>query len=72
MKKNTYRRPSQSVSTVKKSQAMIPAACARTKSRQASAPRSPAGRRSDSRSSLRTVVAETDIPRPLSSPAIRW
>src|SRR6266511_2460932 len=58
--------------TEKKSHAMIPAACARRNSRQASPPRSLAGRRSDSRSSLRTVVAETEIPRPFSSPAIRW
>jgi hypothetical protein len=40
--------------------------------RQERPARSPAGPRPASRSSLRTVVAETAKPRPASSPAIRW
>ena len=43
MKKSTYRRPSQSVSTVKKSQAIIDAAWARRNSRQLSSARAPDG-----------------------------
>ena len=47
------------------------AACARRKARQESPKRSPAGPRPAWRTIFRTVVAETLIPRPRSSPAIR-
>ena len=71
MKKSTYNRWSETVSTVKKSTASMLCACARRNSRQESPARSPAGPRPACRSSLRTVVAETVKPSPLSSPAIR-
>ena len=47
------------------------AACARKKTRHDEDVRCGAGRRPTSRSSLRTDVAETAIPTPLSSPTIR-
>jgi hypothetical protein len=59
MKKSTYRRPSQSVSTVKKSHAMIDTAWTRRNSRQLSWARAPAGDTPPSRRILATVVAET-------------
>ena len=43
MKKSTYSRPSQSVSTVKKSHAIIVCACVRRNSRQQGRARAPAG-----------------------------
>jgi hypothetical protein len=71
-KKSTYRRRSQSVSTVKKSHAMVDAACARRKSRQLSRARALAGGKPASRRILATLVAETRTPTPASSPTIRW
>lgn len=68
----TYKRWRRTVSTVKKSAAIVLCACARRNARQERPARSPAGPRPASRRSLRTVVAETVMPRPLSSPAIRW
>src|SRR5436309_1915914 len=59
------------VSTVRKSQASMLAACARKKARHDECVRCGAGRRPASSSTLRTDVAETEIPRPLSSPTIR-
>src|SRR5262245_50655240 len=70
-KKSTWSRPSQSVSTVKKSQAMIESACARKKARQLSWARPPAGDTPDCRRIFATVVAETRTPTPASSPTIR-
>src|SRR5262249_14957331 len=63
--------PSQGVSTVKKSKAMIESACACEKARQLSWPRSPAGETAECRRILATVVAETLTPTPASSPTIR-
>src|SRR5262249_56920357 len=54
--------PSQSVSTVKKSQAMIESACACEKARQLSWPRPPAGETAECRRILATVVAEILTP----------
>jgi hypothetical protein len=65
MKKSTYSRCSQIVSTVKKSTASMLRRCARTNSRQVIPPRVPAGPRPAARSHVRTVVAETAMPRPL-------
>jgi hypothetical protein len=59
MKKSTYTRPSQSVSTVKKPHAIIELAWARRNPRQLSWTRAPAGDRSACRRILATVVAET-------------
>src|SRR6266511_1907314 len=59
------------VSTVRKSQASMLAACARKKARHDECVRCGAGWRPASSSTLRTEVAETAIPRPLSSPTIR-
>jgi hypothetical protein len=58
MKKSTYRRPRQSVSTVKKSHAMIDAAWAWRNSCQLSWAREPAGERWASRRIFATVVAK--------------
>jgi hypothetical protein len=69
---STYSRCSEIVSTVKKSTASMLAACARRKARQESPERSPAGPSPAWRRIFRTVVAETMMPRPFSSPAIRW
>src|SRR6266511_525116 len=71
MKKSTYNRCSETVSTVKKSTASMLAACARRNARQERPERSPAGPSPAWRSSLRTVVAETSIPSPRSSPTMR-
>jgi hypothetical protein len=60
------------VSTVKKSTASMLEACARRKARQDSPERSPTGPSPAWRRIFATVVAETAIPRPFSSPAIRW
>src|SRR6266545_2815717 len=59
------------VSTVRKSQASMLAACARKKARHDECIRCGAGWFRASSSTLRTEVAETAIPRPLSSPTIR-
>jgi hypothetical protein len=72
MKNKTYKRCSRTVSTMKKSAAIMVSACARKNARHERPGRSPAGPRPACRSSLRTVVAETALPRPLSSPAMRW
>src|SRR2546425_7269251 len=58
MKKSTYSRPSQSVSAVKKSQAIIVCACVRRNSRQHGRVRAPAGGTSACRRILATVVAD--------------
>src|ERR687888_573926 len=68
MKKRTYSRWSQIVSTVKKSTARRLRRCVRRNSRQVIPPRFPAGPRPALRSHVRTVVAETPIPRPFNSP----
>jgi len=67
------RRPpsSHTVSTEKKSTASIVRACARTNSRHVDPTRLPAGPSPASRSAMRTVVADTAIPSPFSSPTIR-
>src|SRR6266511_1999194 len=59
------------VSTVRKSQANVVAACWRKNTRHDRRTRSGAGGRRPSISTLRTVVGETTTPRPLSSPTIR-
>src|SRR6266508_3368466 len=59
------------VSTVRKSHASMLDACARKKARQDECVRCGAGWIRASSSTLRTDVAETAIPRPLSSPTIR-
>jgi hypothetical protein len=72
MKKSTYSRCSEIVSTVKKSTASMLEACARRKARQDSPERSPTGPSPAWRRIFATVVAETAMPSPFSSPAIRW
>jgi hypothetical protein len=72
MKNNTYNRRSQMLSTVKKSQATIPAACCRRNTRQVVAIRRGAGSIPWRRSVVRTAVAEIQIPRCCSSPLMRW
>jgi hypothetical protein len=59
------------VSTVRKSQASMLAACARKKARHDECVRCGAGWKPASSSTLRTDVAETETPSPLSSPTIR-
>jgi uncharacterized repeat protein (TIGR01451 family) len=59
------------VSTVRKSQASMLAACVRTKARHDECVRCGAGWRPALSSTFRTDVAETGTPRPLSSPTIR-
>jgi hypothetical protein len=59
------------VSTVRKSQASMLAACARRNDRQDEGSRSGAGSRPAASSTLRTDAAEAAIPTPLSSPTIR-
>src|SRR5438046_2842885 len=59
------------VSTVRKSQASMLAACDRKKARHDECVRCGAGLRSALSSTLRTDVAETATPRPVSSPTIR-
>ena len=71
MEKSTYSRCSEIVSTVKKSTASMLAACARRNARHEGPERSSAGPSRAWRSSLRTVVAETSIPSPRSSPTMR-
>jgi hypothetical protein len=72
MKNSTYSRLSQTVSTVKKSQAMIPAACWRRKACQVVVVRRGAGSSPWRRSVVRIAVAETRTPRRSSSPWMRW
>jgi len=72
MKNSTYRRRSHTVSTVKKSQATIPAACWRRNARQVVVVRRGAGSSPCRRNIVRIVVAETETPRWSSSPLIRW
>jgi hypothetical protein len=71
MKKSTYKRRSHTVSTVRKSHAMIPDACARRNSDQlSSAPRG-AGSIPCRRKIAQIVLGATRIPRPTSSPGMR-
>jgi hypothetical protein len=72
MKNSTYSRRSQTVSTVKKSHATIPAACWRRNAFQVVAARRGAGSRPWRRSVVRITVAETRTPRWSSSPWMRW
>jgi hypothetical protein len=73
MNASTYSRFSQTVSTVKKSQARIPAACWRRNARHVLLPaRRGAGSRPWRRSVTLIAVAETDTPSRNSSPLIRW
>ena len=64
MKNNTYSRRSQTVSTVKKSQATIPAACWRRNARQVVVVGRGAGSSPWRRSVVRIAVAETRIAEP--------
>jgi hypothetical protein len=70
MAKSTYRVRSESVSTVKKSNARIPRAWARRNSLQVGPARRGAGPRPFPRSSVRILVAETLMPSLASSPRI--
>jgi len=70
-KNSTYSRRSQTVSTVKKSQARIVLPCWRRNDRQLEAPRSGAGGVPARASTFRTNVADTRIPSLRSSPTIR-
>jgi hypothetical protein len=71
MNNKTYSVVRRTVSTVKKSVAMMPAACARRNARQVTDARRGAGRSPLSSSTVRMVVADTDTPSFLSSPWIR-
>jgi hypothetical protein len=71
MKNRTYNRWSQTVSTLKKSTATTGFACPRKNSRHDGPLRWTAGPRSSSRRIFWTVVADTTMPRPFSSPTIR-
>ena len=71
MKKRTWSRCRNAVSTVRKSQASALAACWRRNARHDGRARSGAGGRPAPISTLRTEVAETVTPRPLSSPTMR-
>jgi hypothetical protein len=71
MKKSTYSRCIQTVSTVKKSQASVVAACWRRNDRQVVCARCGAGGRPSRANTFRTAVAEMLIPRLRSSPTIR-
>ena len=72
MKNSTYNRRSHTVSTVKKSQATIPAACWRRNARQVMAARRGAGSSPWRRRVVQITVAETRTPRCSSSPWMRW
>jgi hypothetical protein len=72
MKNSTYSRRSQMVSTVKKSQARMPAACRRRNDRQVVEARRGAGSTPWARSTRRMELAEIWQPRRSSSPQIRW
>jgi len=71
-KNKTYNRRSQTVSTVKKSTAMRLFACNCRNWRHDGPDRPPAGPTCSSRSTFRTVVADTTTPIPFSSPTMRW
>ena len=71
MKKSTYRRRSVTVSTVKKSQASMLAACRRRNARQLTALRRGAGSSPAEASRRRTVLGERRKSSLSSSPAIR-
>jgi hypothetical protein len=71
MKTSTYRRRSQTVSTVKKSQARIDSPCARRKLRHDSRSRRGAGGNPALARMFRTEVAETATLSLRSSPTIR-
>jgi hypothetical protein len=72
MKNSTYSRCSQTVSTVKKSHAMIPAPGWRSNARHVLAVLRGAGSSPWRRSVERIAVAETRTPRCNSSPWMRW
>jgi hypothetical protein len=72
MKHSTYSRRSHTVSTVKKSQATIPAACWRRNARQVGVVGRGAGSSPCRRSIVRIVVAEIETPSCWGSPLIRW
>jgi hypothetical protein len=72
MKNSTYSRRSQTVSTVKKSHATIPAACWRRNARHVVVARRGAGSSPWRRSVVRIAVAETWAPSCWSSPLMRW
>jgi hypothetical protein len=72
MKNSTYSRRSQVLSTVKESQATIPAACWRRNADQALLARRGAGSSRWRWSAVRIAVAETCTPSRSSSPLIRW
>jgi len=72
MTNSTYTRRSKIVSTVKKSQAKIPAACWRRNDRQLVEARRGAGSMPWARRILRIELADTRQPRRNSSPWIRW
>jgi hypothetical protein len=70
-KKRDVDRFSQAVSTLKKSQARVVAACRRRKSRHESSSRRGAGGRPWPMRIVRAEVAEMEMPRPRSSPTLR-
>ena len=72
MKNSTYNRRSQTVSTVKKSQATMPAACWRRNARHVMAFGRGAGSSLWRRSVVPIAVAETCTPSRSSSPWMRW
>ena len=72
MTNSTYSRRSQTVSTVKKSQARMPVACRRRNDRKLVGARRGAGSMPWARSTLRIELAEIWQPRRSSSPRIRW
>ena len=67
----TYRVVSRTVSTVKKSVATMPEACARRNARHVTDARRGAGRSPLPRNTVRMVVADTETPSFLSSPWMR-
>ena len=71
MKNGTWKRRSEILSTVKKSQAIMLADCWRRKSRQLGPERRGGGVSPAPSSSRRTVLGETRMPSFNSSPAIR-
>jgi len=72
MKNSAYTRRRKTVSTVKKSQAMIPAACWRRNDRQLVGGHLGAGSRPWAHRILRIELADTRQPSRNSSPWIRW
>jgi hypothetical protein len=71
MKKSTYSRRSQTVSTVRKSQAMTAEACARRNCGQLSSARRGAGSIPCRRRIAQIVLGATRMPSPTSSPWMR-